>query len=84
MAQIFHLGEKPFQCLACGRAFAQKSNVRKHMEIHKVWPKEAMDVMPIMVVHSNHIPGEIDQTRSLKFATKFHADVYNCIFIKNF
>lgn len=22
----------------CGRAFAQKSNVKKHMQTHKVWP----------------------------------------------
>ncbi|KAG7281595.1 hypothetical protein CRUP_010070 [Coryphaenoides rupestris] len=31
-------GEKPFQCIVCGRAFAQKSNVKKHMQTHKVWP----------------------------------------------
>uniref|UniRef100_A0A671PA60 Zinc finger protein 341-like n=1 Tax=Sinocyclocheilus anshuiensis TaxID=1608454 RepID=A0A671PA60_9TELE len=28
----------PFQCIVCGRAFAQKSNVKKHMQTHKVWP----------------------------------------------
>ena len=36
---IFRLGEKPFQCIVCGRAFAQKSNVKKHMASHKVWLK---------------------------------------------
>ncbi|EHB05061.1 Zinc finger protein 341 [Heterocephalus glaber] len=33
-----HTGEKPFQRIACGRAFEQKSNVKKHMQTHKVWP----------------------------------------------
>ena len=27
-----------FQCVVCGRGFAQKSNVKKHMVTHKVLP----------------------------------------------
>ncbi len=28
-----------FQCVVCGRGFAQRSNVKKHLATHKVWPK---------------------------------------------
>ncbi len=31
-----HSGERPFQCLVCGRSFAQKSNANKHVRTHRV------------------------------------------------
>lgn len=32
-----HSQEKCFQCEICGRAFVQKSHLKKHIQTHKVW-----------------------------------------------
>ncbi|KAJ8001399.1 hypothetical protein DPEC_G00169110 [Dallia pectoralis] len=53
-ASMFPLGEKPFQCHECNKAFAQLSSLKKHQETHRC--TQPVSVPNSFLLHNQPLP----------------------------